>query len=302
MRDSALEPIALVKRPPGKNRLLPVSFFLFATMAAYLCARGLEIFPNPISRTAIVALDVLSAMAFALVHGARQYHLRGILAFAAICIVVGNVSENLGVVTGFPFGRYYFAELMGPKLFHVPVLLGLAYIGMAYVSWVLGCLIVDRSSTSTPWLSIPLVASLIMLAWDLAQDPVWSTVLHGWVWLDGGPWFGVPVSNYFGWYATVFVIYLIFALFLRSKPTIERPLNPAWSRSAVLFYALCAAGNVLQTAHRADPAFLQDPAGRMWRVADITAASALVSIFVMGAFAALAWIKIAKQEKLVSRV
>jgi putative membrane protein len=242
-------------------------------------------------------------MAFALVHGARQYRLRGILVFAAICIVVGNLSENLGVVTGFPFGRYYFVELMGPKLFHVPVLLGLAYIGMSYVSWVLGCAIAGKSPKSASDASVvvvPMVASFIMVAWDVAQDPVWSTVLHGWVWLDGGPWFGVPVSNYIGWYATVFLIYQIFALFLRWKPMIERPLNPAWSRTAVLFYAVCAAGNVLQTLRRPDAAFVQDPAGHWWRVVDITAASALVSIFVMGAFAALAWTKLVKQQKLTT--
>ena len=104
-------------------------------LAAYACARFLEIAPTSVPRIAIVALDVLSAMAFALVDGARNYRLRGILVFAGICVVVGNISENLGVATGFPFGRYYFLDLMGPKLFHVPALLGLAYIGMAYVSW-----------------------------------------------------------------------------------------------------------------------------------------------------------------------
>ena len=51
------------------------------------------------------------------------------------------ILENLSIATGFPFGHYEFLALMGPKLFRVPILLGLAYIGMAYVSWILGCLI-----------------------------------------------------------------------------------------------------------------------------------------------------------------
>src|SRR5580692_4711424 len=116
---------------PASRRITPILAIVFA---AYVTARALEIAPSHIPRIAIVALDVISALAFALVDGTRTLGIRGILIFAAICIFVGNIIENLGVATGFPFGHYYFAELMGPKLFYVPVLLGLAYIGMAYVS------------------------------------------------------------------------------------------------------------------------------------------------------------------------
>jgi uncharacterized membrane protein len=285
--------------PKAGSHKRKVYLTLGLILAAYLCARILEIAATPLPRTAIVALDVLSAMAFALVDGARHYRLRGILAFAAICIVVGNIVENLGVTTGFPYGHYYFVELMGPKLFHVPVLLGLAYIGMAYVSWTVARLIVGKPHERVAGLrvlALPLVASFVMVAWDLAQDPVWATVLHGWVWRDGGPWFGVPVSNYLGWYGTVFVIYLLFALYLRRRPQLPLPAPPASLRPALFFYLLCAAGNVLQTIPHAVPAVVQDPTGHTWVAAEITAASALVSIFVMGAFAAIAWVRLAEFE------
>ena len=266
-------------------------------LALYALARVLEIVPNPLPHVAIVALDVLSALAFALVHGARHYRLRGILVFAGICVAVGNFTENLSILTGFPFGRYYFAELMGPKLFNVPVLLGLAYIGMAYVSWTLARLIAGSTQANTRLLTLPLTASFIMVAWDLAQDPVWGTVLHGWVWRDGGPWFGVPISNYLGWYLTVFLIYLFFALYLRRRPAPVVQSAQAHWRAALLFYAFCAAGNVLQRIPTPDPAVVQDPSGQQWRVAGITGASALVSIFVMGAFAFFAWVRLSDAEK-----
>jgi len=271
-------------------------FALALILAAYACARILESTHNSLPSIAIVALDVLSAMAFALVDGARQFRFRGILVFAGLCIVVGNIVENLSVATGFPFGHYYFASLMGPKLFQVPVLLGLAYIGMAYVSWMLGSTIVGcspASATGARILAVPLSASFIMVAWDLAQDPVWGTVLHGWMWRDGGTWFGVPVSNYLGWYATVFTIYLFFAIYLRRQPAAKLTEPRPTARPAILFYALCAIGNVLQMFYTAEPAVVQDPTGHAWRVADITGASALISIFVMGAFAVLAWIRLA---------
>ena len=238
-------------------------------------------------------------MAFALLDGARHYRLRGILVFAGLCLLVGNFTENLSIATGFPFGHYYFVELMGPKLFQVPVLLGLAYIGMSYVSWTLARAIVGNPHAPVAGLrsfGLPLVASFIMVAWDLAQDPVWATVLHGWVWRDGGAWFGVPVSNYLGWFGTVFTIYLLFALYLRRRADSPIAAPPASLRPALFFYALCAAGNVLQVFSHQVPAIVMDPTGKQWSYADIVGASALVSIFVMGAFAAIAWVRLAEQE------
>jgi putative membrane protein len=172
----------------------------------------LQVITGPTPQLNLVALDVLSAVAFAMVDGARHYGSRGILVFAGICLAVGNVVENFSIATGFPFGHYRFLEVMGPRIFSVPVLLGLAYIGMAYVSWTLARILLGDTSCRAGipgMLAIPATASFIMVAWDIAQDPVWSTFLHAWVWRDGGSWFGVPLSNFAGWYGTVFAIYLL---------------------------------------------------------------------------------------------
>ena len=267
-------------------------------LVCYACARLLEIVPTAVPRMAIVALDVLSAMTFALLDGTRRYGLRGILIFAAICALVGNVIENIGVATGFPFGHYYFVELMGPKLFNVPILLGLAYIGMAYVSLTLAETASIRHETpltTTRIFAVSLLAAAIMTPWDLAQDPVWATVLHGWVWRDGGRWFGVPISNYCGWLATNFLIFLLFSFYLRYRPATSTSASSSSARPALLFYALCALGNICQTIPRAIPATVQDPAGKLWQVADITRASALVSLCVMGSFVMIAWLGTRRQ-------
>jgi uncharacterized membrane protein len=282
------------------SKMPGITIVLVLILACYLLARVLEVAPTSIPRTAIVALDVLSAMSFALVDGARHYRLRGILIFAGLCFLVGNIAENLSIATGFPFGRYYFVELMGPKLFQVPVLLGLAYIGMSYVSWSLARLIVGKPEAPVVgWriVALPAVASCVMVAWDLAQDPVWATVLHGWVWRDGGAWFGVPVSNYLGWYGTVFTIYLFFALSLRRWPITETAMPQPSLRPAVVFYALCAVGNVLQIVAPAAQTVVQDPTGKQWSYAEIVNVSALVSIFIMGGFAVLALARQVGQEE-----
>jgi putative membrane protein len=241
---------------------------------------------------AVVALHVIPPAVFALIHGARLYGSRGILIFIALCLAIGNILENLGVLTGFPFGHYYFTDLMGPKLFHVPILLGLAYVGMSYLSWTLGRLILGGLRVVT----LPLIASFIMVAWDLSQDPVWSTVLHAWIWLRGGPYFGVPVSNFLGWYLTVYLIYQSFALYLRGRTNSDSMPAGYWHQ-AVLFYGFSAAGNLLLLIPKAGPSVVSDPAGALWKVSDITSVSALVSIFVMGAFALIAWVRLKDQSR-----
>lgn len=264
----------------NKARSASTSAVLVSILAVYGAGRILEVASGQ-PQTWIVAIEVLSALAFALADGARHYGWRGILVFAGICAVIGNIVENVGVVTGFPFGRYDFLALMGPRILHVPVLLGLAYVGMAYVSWMLARLIVGDHGARR--FVLPTVASFIMVAWDWAQDPVWSTLLHAWRWDDGGVWFGVPVSNYIGWYLTVFLIYLVFWQYLgRTGPDLGVGQAPGWP--PVLFYALCAAGNALQVFTRLPQQTVVDATGKSWSAAGILAASALVSILGMGGF------------------
>lgn len=267
---------------------------LLAILALYLLGRIIEVLPFSTPSTPYVALEIICAFVFAFIHGAKHYGLRGVLTFTVICLVIGNIFENIGVATGFPYGHYVFLSLMGPKLLHVPILLGLAYIGMAYVSWTLARLILGATSTTLvgPQLvMIPLLASVIMTAWDLGQDPVWSTLLHAWRWYDGGIWFGVPLTNYAGWLLTVFLIYVIFALYVRRIAPFPAPPSSQWP-FAVVFYALCALGNVLQLFRPQAIDTVTDPSGTLWHATAILRASALVSVFIMGSFALLAWIRI----------
>ncbi|HEV3197034.1 MAG TPA: carotenoid biosynthesis protein [Bryobacteraceae bacterium] len=239
---------------------------------------------------AIVAMHVFPPAVFALIHGRRFYGTRGILTFFGICLIVGNLFENLGILTGFPFGRYYFTAVMGPKLLHVPVLLGLAYVGMGYLSWTLGRLILRNTGsplTGSHVVTLPLLAAFIMVAWDLSMDPVWSTIEHGWIWLNGGAYFGVPLVNFFGWYLTVYVIYQSFALYLRDRATTPGLPSSYWPL-AVLFYGISAAGNILLLIPVAGPTLVTDATGAQWKVSDITGVCASVSIFTMGAFAMIA--------------
>ena len=271
-----------------------ITLALAAILVLYAFTRVLQILPFSTPSTPIVALEIFFALAFALVHGNQHYPFRSILVFIAVTLLIGNIIESIGVHTGFPYGRYEFLPLMGPQLNRVPILLGLAYIGMAYASWTLARLILHATVAPPRGLqliTLPFLAAVIMTTWDFAQDPVWSTLIHAWRWYDGGLWFGVPLTNYAVWLLTVFLNFFAFALYLSRAASVSTPARPRW-RSAVVLYALCALGNVLQLLRPQSVEVVADPTGAQWHTAAILRASALVSIFIMGLFALFAWLSI----------
>jgi uncharacterized membrane protein len=275
---------------------------LWLLLAFYAGANILPLFPQDFQRTVMAASQIVPAVLFALIHGARVYRVRGILVYAAISLTVGYIMESLGVRTGFPFGHYSFTSGMGPKLFLVPILMGPAYLGMGYVAWTMARVIVSPGDTrqelaGTRVVMLPLAASFVMVAWDLSIDPALSTVGHYWTWRHGGAYFGVPVSNFLGWYLTNYLVYQLFALYLRRRRASQSQLPPGYAHLAVLFYAVCAAGSVLRAIPTSTPFAVTDPPGAVWRVSDINGVCALSAIFIMGAFVMLAFARLADRGR-----
>ena len=267
-------------------------------MAVYIFGRFLQIYSDQTPILLIIGLTVVPPAIFALMHGARLYRMQAMLVFLTICLFVGNILENLGVRTGFPFGHYHFTDLMGPKFLVVPILLGLAYVGMAYLSWMLAVLIVSDPRVQLSrhsFMTVPLAAAIIMVAWDVSMDPVWSTIMQAWIWQRGGAYFGVPITNFIGWFLTVYVIYQLFAVYLRSLTPNYQSLPTGYWRLSVIFYSLSAAGNFFLLIPHHAITVVTDATGRQWNVGEIMGATALISMFVMGAFAFFAWSKIPRK-------
>ena len=244
-------------------------------VALYEVARLFHLLPGKLPIAGVIALHVLPLLVFALIHGAMFYGVRGILIFFAISFIVGNVFENLGVATGFPYGRYYYTEAMGPKLFHVPILVGLAYPWMGYLSWTLGRVILGNLRSplvGTRVITLPLVAAFIMIAWDLANDPVWANLDRLWVWQDPGAYFGVPVTNFLALYWVYYLMHQSFAIYLRGRLPIVSPLPASYWRRPIIVYALCAAGSIIFVLSKRVPAVVFDPTGTPWNVSAITGA------------------------------
>jgi len=250
-----------------------------------------NLLPVPVSS----ALATFVPLIFLFVHGLLSYRLRDLLVFAVITLVVSNGFENLSVLTGFPFGHYHYSDTLGPKLFLVPVLIGPAYLATAYLAWTIARVILGATHSRLSGhltFTVPLVAAFMMVSWDLAFDPIFSTINHAWIWRDGGSYFGVPFSNFLGWLLTTFVFLQLFALYLKRSPNAHEEPSRTQNLQAVLFYGVIAVGYILNSLTQNTGGTVTDPAGMVWRLQDIYAVTGLVAIFTMGTFTLLGLVKV----------
>src|SRR6266487_3563693 len=256
--------------------------------------------PGALPPLVSIALVTLLPFVFVFVHGSVNYRFRDVLVFAAITLVVSNIFENMSILTGFPFGHYYYTDGLGPKLFLVPILIGPAYLGTGYLSWTLARVIVGDREQRLPGhfiFTVPVLASFIMVSWDLSFDPIASTIGHQWIWQQGGNYFGVPFSNFMGWFLTVFVFFQLFALYLRGRQnayTQAQAVSREYWVQAVVFYGVIALSTPLNMLTQTTNATIADAAGVLWRTQDIYVVSGLVWIFTMIPFTVLSLMKIAE--------
>ncbi len=233
-----------------------------------------------------IAVVLLISVAFALIHGAVRYGWTGILAFVVICLVVSNVLENTSILTGFPFGHYNYTDALGPKLFLVPLLIGPAYFANGYFAWVIGNILVGelrRGSSVVLTVAVPFISAFVMVMWDLTFDPRASTIQHQWIWEQGGGYFGVPLTNYLGWFFTVYLFLELFALFVRFRPggVTDTKFPRSHFAQALLMYAVMGLTPVLTFAVGGSNTSVADASGVVWQTRSIAESMATVSIFTM---------------------
>jgi len=159
-----------------------------------------------------------------------NFGLRTTLLFGALTYVVGLSCEYSSVHNGFPFGLYHYVETTrGQEIWvlGVPLFDSISYTFLAFASYTVAILLCSPlyrrgwdlrvldtwriRRSSRVWL----MAALFMVMVDVVVDPL--SVLGGrWFlgrifWYDPpGPYFGVPISNYLGWYLVASVSIAIF--------------------------------------------------------------------------------------------
>lgn len=174
--------------------------------------------------------------------GVRQ----GMLLLVALGIFALAI-ESFAVTTGAPYGRFSYGEKIGYKLFDVvpwtvpfawsPVLLAAFFLAQRFSRK--GASHEYSYAARDKWKLVAATA-LIALGFDLVLDP--GAVAQGfWKYQNGGFFYGVPLSNFFGWLVSGTIGALI-TLRFAERTSIEPPsemLGSAWL-IVVFWTSVCA--------------------------------------------------------------
>jgi putative membrane protein len=211
--------------------------------------------------------------------------------------------ESLSIATGFPFGHYVYTSALGPKLGTVPIMIMPAYFGVCYLAWVLAHVLLDklhRQIDSSSLFTIPIISAFIMVMWDMSIDPASSTIKHEWIWRDGGSYFGVPFSNFLGWFLCVYTVFQLWALYLiRAKQIEQCPLDgyksswylPIFLYGSIFLQPMMAAVFVVNGA-------VTDASSQVWPLKALYETLGLVALFTMLFVVCLAYFKVKSNSNL----
>ncbi|MCC6764177.1 MAG: carotenoid biosynthesis protein [Deltaproteobacteria bacterium] len=140
--------------------------------------------------------------------------------FSLIAYVVAFAAEFSSTRNGFPFGLYHYIDVTRDRelwISNVPFWDSLSFTFLCYLGWRLGVLVhapvslergdaqvLETREIATSWRAC-LTGALLMTWLDVVIDPL---TVHGDRWFlgrmyyypEGGVYFGVPLSNFAGWF------------------------------------------------------------------------------------------------------
>ncbi|MGZ4928216.1 MAG: carotenoid biosynthesis protein [Halobacteriota archaeon] len=272
------------KRPYSKLRWTLIGLFVVVTVLLDASTNPILLAVNPIIYAFLIFV-------IAGLHSAERYGLKNTVVLFIITWLVSLFFEALSIQTGFPFGFYHYTIPSAIYIFQVPLIIIFGYFGTGYFSWALSHVLTGQYNKRLEgkWIFVvPFIAAFLMVMWDLGIDPTSSTVLSEWVWQTPGAYFGVPISNFVGWFMVVFIFFFLFALFL-SKYDRVGPQKAAmltsklyWLEAAVM-YGVVGVGTILI------PLSINN---------DITQSMALVTMFTMIFVAVISSITIMNNKEL----
>ena len=129
--------------------------------------------------------------------------------FTTVFILLsGFFIEVLGVHTGVIFGKYYYGQTLGFKLFEVPLVIGANWLLLVYCSAVSVQSIFSKIKNKSFFTSIfvqSLASASLMVLLDLLIEPV-AIRLDFWHWQNEQ----IPIQNFQAWFLIAFVFSYIF--------------------------------------------------------------------------------------------
>ncbi|MBZ9778058.1 carotenoid biosynthesis protein [Psychroflexus sp. CAK8W] len=115
--------------------------------------------------------------------------------------VLGIYAEYLGVTFGLFFGEYAYGDNFGPKIFEVPILIGINWAMLTFI-----CGAVANHLSDNIFLK-SLLGTFMMLFLDLFMEKV-APIFDFWEFSGGY----APIDNYIAWGIISFIFHLVFHL------------------------------------------------------------------------------------------
>lgn len=163
----------------------------------------------PQTHTLFVSLSVTNIlMANALVLFYHKGFNANFITKVVTIAVAGFLLEVAGVKTGLIFGHYSYGTNLGPKVFDVPLLIGLNWFFMVY------CSVQIARLFKVSLVPTALLSGLFMVIYDFALEPN-AIALHYWDWAGNT----VPLQNYLAWFGfgSLFSFFLLYKTQLQAN-------------------------------------------------------------------------------------
>ena len=149
---------------------------------------------------------------------------KAFIIFITVCFLTGMIAEIIGVQSGWLFGEYAYGDVMGPKVFGVPLLIGINWFVLVFCCMI----IIERLHVKMKQkylendlggppenlerLSIVVDGALLATTFDWIMEPV-AVKLEFWKWEAPA----IPIYNYICWFIISCFLIMVSRKFLFSK-------------------------------------------------------------------------------------
>ena len=185
------------------------------------------------------AVIILVFMAFTLTYGRALF-------FLILAMGVGFAAETIGTNYGIFFGGDYTYLNYKLLIFGVPpavifywaIFIFIGYsISNSFLYWAHRRKPRKRSKNIGLLAMLILLDGILVVAIDIFMDPL-SVYAGHWAWADPGPYFGVPLGNFLGWFLVTIIVTGIFRLFEYIKPQVQHKIKKSVFIIPVIIYSL----------------------------------------------------------------
>ena len=191
-------------------------------------------------------LAFLLAIALLILHASWTLGYGRGIAFIVLAALTGFFFEIIGVNSGTIFGGHYvYQGIGGLTVLGVPCLISLYWSAFIYAGYNIVSSFLLWVSRDKPrkqggnvifLLLLIFLDGLVVASIDVFMEPL-QVIAGNWTWPDSGPYYGIPIGNFAGWFVVAIVSTGTFRLFEYLWPQKSNVINKSVFLIPVIGYA-----------------------------------------------------------------